>query len=217
MSLSAEFTRADDRQSVPNELFRILERRIILRDFYLCQNRGNVAGVPCLAQRVLERLLQHVSDPTRCGGDQDAKRQRGDLAARLLIAMELITHLWAVAVDDDNPPTIEHEIDNWTEALTGVSKLVGDRRPFAWRRQGVAPNGDDCGAIGHRCAAPINAPSESYAMPNALRSDAASAALIRLYRRVTDPRKVESIAPSPSALTGSHGVAVSSRATPGAR
>jgi hypothetical protein len=75
--------------------------------------------------------------------------------------MELVTDLWAVAVNDDNAPAVEHEIYDWTEAVARMSKLVGDRRPLSGWRERVTAYSDDSSAFRHRRAGPINAPSES--------------------------------------------------------
>ena len=181
MTLGSQLARAHNRQSVSDEFFWILERRIICSDFDLGENCYYVSRVSGLAQIILERLLQHVTDPTSRTGDKYTKWQWCNLATCLLVPDELVADLRPVAVNDDDAPSIENEIDDWAKTLARVPELVGDGRPLTRRRECVTTNGDDCRARRrHLRAGPIRAPRESKAAPNALRSAAASAARMRL-------------------------------------
>ena len=63
MTLGAQLPRANRRQTVTDEFLGIFERRVIRRDFDLREDRHHIAYVARFAERVLERLLQHVADP----------------------------------------------------------------------------------------------------------------------------------------------------------
>jgi hypothetical protein len=126
MSLRPELTRTHDGDAVTDELLRILQRRIVGSDLHLRENRDDVSGVAGFAQRVLERLLQHVAYPTRSAGHQHSKRQWRDLASRFLVPHKLVPHLWSIAVNYNNSPAVENEIDNWPKALSRVSELIGN-------------------------------------------------------------------------------------------
>ena len=164
-----------------DEFLGILERRVIRRHFDLRENGHDIARAPRFAQRVLQRLLQHVTDPAGGARDENAKRKRRHFAARFLVAHQLVTNLRSISVDYDDAPSIEREVHYGSEARSAVAELIANRRMFARRRKRVPPNGDYRGArsLAHLCG-PINAPRESYATPNAFRSAAARAALIRL-------------------------------------
>src|SRR2546422_2573200 len=57
MTLGSQLSRARHRQSVSEEFFRFLERRIICSDFDLCENCYYVSRVSGLTQSIVERLL----------------------------------------------------------------------------------------------------------------------------------------------------------------
>jgi hypothetical protein len=84
-------------------------------------------------------------------------------------------------VNHHDPPTIKYEIDDRAQAFARVAKLVRDGRVLSGRRKRIAADGDYSGpCLSHLCVGPMSAPSESYAIPKALRSAAASAARMRL-------------------------------------
>src|SRR5207253_10913597 len=72
MSLCAQLAGTRCREAVTDELLRILERRIIRRDQHLRQHSHYIATVSRLAERVFERLLQHVANPSRGTRDEHA-------------------------------------------------------------------------------------------------------------------------------------------------
>ena len=143
------------------------------------------------AQRVLERLLDHVADPAGGRGDEHAEWQRTRLVARDFVPHQLVADLRTVAVDDAHAPSGERQLDDRAEALARMAELIVDRRPFAGRRERVAAERDD-----RRPAMPVRAsrtysrwrppgellpsatPSASNARPNATQSPRCSASRI---------------------------------------
>ena len=101
-------------------------------------------------QRVLERLLDHVSHPPCRAGHQHAQRQRRDLISRDLVPRELIAHLRSVAVNEHDVPAGGGEIDDGRETGAGMTELIADGRPLIGWGDGVPSEGDDDGSrVGH--------------------------------------------------------------------
>src|SRR3982074_3742227 len=86
MPFRAQLTRAPDRESVTDELLRILERGIVCCHFDLGKYRHHVAAASRLSQSILQGLLQHVSNPPGRSRDENAERERSYFTPRLLIA-----------------------------------------------------------------------------------------------------------------------------------
>src|SRR5215831_5173117 len=93
VSLRLELARVLLRELATDELRGIEERGIVGVDFHLCDDGCHASTAVVAAQRVLDRLLDHVADPARCGGDQNAERQRCGLASSHLVSHELIADL----------------------------------------------------------------------------------------------------------------------------
>src|SRR4051812_23538779 len=127
---------------MPDELLRIFERRVVRSDFNLGQDGYDIALASGFPKRVLERLLQHVSDPAGRPSHQNAERKWRYLVARLFIPHQLVTDLRAVAVHHYDAPSLEREVDDWAEARASMSELIADGRAFAWRRQRVSAYGN---------------------------------------------------------------------------
>jgi hypothetical protein len=123
-----------------NELLRIAQRRIVGRDFHLGQDRYDIPVASRFAKRVLQRLLEHVADPSSGFRDKYPEWQRRHLAPRFFISHELVADLWAVAMHYDDAPSIENEVDDWPETGPRVSELVRNGRTLARRGQCIAAN-----------------------------------------------------------------------------
>ena len=161
------------RYFVPNEFRRCCERGIMLEHSHLRDDRRDFAIAPGASQRVLERLLDHVADPSSRRSHEHAEWQWRDLRARELVAHELVAHLRAVAVHEAQVPSIEGEIDDGAKARTRVRELVADRAVLAGRRECVAAECDDRRfhvIRRHFLARLRSAPSASYAWPKATQS-----------------------------------------------
>ena len=94
--------------------------------------------MPSFAKRVVERLLNHVADPSRRSCHENPEWQRLHMSARNLVANELVADLRSVSVDDAEIPAITRKIDDRREAFTRVAELIGDRRSLAGRRESVS-------------------------------------------------------------------------------
>ena len=94
-------------------------------------------------ERVLERLLNHVSHPAGGARDQHPQGQGLDLVGGNLVACQLVAHLRAVAVHEDDVPPGRREIHDRRETRARVTELIADRRPLTRRRDGVASERDD--------------------------------------------------------------------------
>src|SRR5215831_15438753 len=110
--LGFELTRMLRRELATDELRGIEERRVVGVDFDLGDDRRHASIAVVAAQRILDRLLDHVADPAGRGGDQDAERQRRGLASSNLVSHELIADLRAVAMHDADAPAGKREIDD---------------------------------------------------------------------------------------------------------
>src|ERR1043165_2061471 len=99
-------------QLAPDELRRVLQSRIVLVDLHLRHDRRNASRRLESTQRILERLLDHVADPSGRRSDEHAERHRWRIVPRELVADELIANLRSVAVDDAHVPSVEREIDD---------------------------------------------------------------------------------------------------------
>src|SRR5437870_2226559 len=97
-------------QCLTDELRPPCQRRIILPHLNLGDDGRDFTRMPRSSQCILERLLNHVPDPSGSRGDQHAERQRIGFAARDLVANELVADLWSIPVDDADVPAIAHEI-----------------------------------------------------------------------------------------------------------
>jgi hypothetical protein len=95
-----------------------------------------------LSKRVLERLLEHVSNPPRRPRDEYAEWEWRDLAPRFLVSDELISYLRTVAVNDHDSPAIDCEIDYRAEAFARMAKLILDCGMLPRWRKRVAADGD---------------------------------------------------------------------------
>ena len=124
---------------------------IVGADLHLRDQRDDLARRARAAQRILDRLLDHVADPSRRCGDEHAERERARLRARELVADQLVADLRSVAVHDADVPAVQREVDDRTEALARVAELVVDRALLASRREGVPAQRDHGGrCIGRR-------------------------------------------------------------------
>ena len=132
------------RNLVPDELRRRRKRGIVVPHLHLRDHRRDLAIASRAAERVLERLLDHVADPSGRRRHEHAERQRRDFRAGELVAHELIAHLRSVAVHETQIPAIEREIDDRAEALARVRELVADRAVNAGGRERIAAERDDC-------------------------------------------------------------------------
>jgi hypothetical protein len=107
-------------------------------DLDLSHDGDDAAIAPGPAQRILNGLLDHVSNPAGGACDENAKRQWRHFAPRNFVSHQLITNLWTIAVDDADVPSLVGEIHNRRKTFTGVAELIGDRGSLARRRQCVA-------------------------------------------------------------------------------
>jgi len=103
-------------------------------------------------QRVLQRLLDHVTHPPRRPGHQDAERQRLHLVGRDLVARQLVAHLGPVSVNQRDPPAVPGQVHDRRQALARMAELIRDRGALARWRDGVPTQRDDDGAWHHGAA-----------------------------------------------------------------
>ena len=111
----------------------VFEGRVRRVDLDLSNDRRHVAGDACFSKRVVERLLNHVANPSRSRGYQNSERQRLDMCAGNFVADELVANLRSIAVDDAEMPSITRKIHNHRQAFPCVAKLVSNSRSLAWR------------------------------------------------------------------------------------
>ena len=149
------------------------------------------------AQRILERLLEHVADPAGGARDKDSQWERRDFAACLLVPHQLVANLRAVAVHEQRSPAVERQIDDRSEAFARMSKLIGDGRPLARRRERVTPERNHCGAPGVTSFARGSDERAERIIGSAELLEIGGARARRafaLYSRVTAALKAESLA-----------------------
>src|SRR5687768_6730873 len=132
---------------MPDEFRRVEQCTVGWVDFYLRDNRRNGASDAGFAQRIVERLLDHVTDPTCRRRNENSQRQRLDLAARNLVADELITNLGSVAMNDAKAPAVAGQVDDRRQTLSRMAELVGDGRSFSGRRERVTSQCDDSSPV----------------------------------------------------------------------
>ena len=94
-------------------------------------------------ERVLQRLLDHVSHPSGGSRDQDSERQWLDLIAGDFVARQLVADLRSVAVDQHDVPSRCRELHDRDEARARMPKLIADRRPLTGRSDGISSEGDN--------------------------------------------------------------------------
>ncbi len=121
------------RERMPDRLGGGAEIGVVGRALGLGDQRDHGAIHRGARQRVLERLLDHVPHPPRRRGDQDAERQRLDLFGRQLIARQVIAHLRAVAVHQDDAPAPARQIHDRRQALARMAELVRNGRALVGR------------------------------------------------------------------------------------
>jgi hypothetical protein len=140
MTLSAELSRTSCGNAMANELLRITQSRIVGSDFNLSHYRYDIPVASRFTKSVLQRLLEHVSDPP-CGfGNKHSEWEWRHFAPRFFISHELVADLRAIAMHDDDAPSIEHEVNDWPETGPRVSELVRNGRTLTWRGQRIATN-----------------------------------------------------------------------------
>src|ERR1041385_5327626 len=191
-----DLSRSFRRQCAPDELRGISKRGIGGVDFHLRDDGRHTGENSGPFQRILQRLLNHVADPSRRGRHEYAERQGTRLLTSGFVANQLVTLLRPVAVHDAHVPPVEGELDDRTEALTRVSKLIVDRRALARRRQRIAAERDDghplliprhwTGWTHGARGGPSRRPSSSNARPNAAQSPRRKASRIAAYSAVTE-------------------------------
>jgi hypothetical protein len=133
VALRLQLAGAYDRKAVSDEFLRILERWIVGRHLHLREDRHDVRRAPRFPQRIFQRLLEHVPDPPGGSRNENAEWQRRDFAPRLLVSVELVANLRAIAMHDYHSPTVQHEIYDRPETLARVAKLIRDGRGFSGR------------------------------------------------------------------------------------
>jgi hypothetical protein len=109
---------------VTDELGWRRERGIAGVHVHLRDHRGHFPRAARSTQRVLQRLLNHVSDPAGGRRHQDPQRQRRDFVARDLVSNELVANLGAIPMHHAHVPLVEGEIHDGTQARTGVAELI---------------------------------------------------------------------------------------------
>ena len=94
-------------------------------------------------ERVLQRLLDHVTHPAGRSRDQHPERQWLDLIGGDLVTRQLVTDLRPVAMDEDDVPSRGREVDDRDETRARMPELIADRRPLTGRGDGVSSEGDN--------------------------------------------------------------------------
>ena len=94
---------------------------------------GDVAGDAGFPECVLDRLLDHVADPSSGARNENAKRKWRHVCAGYFIAHKLLANLRSVAMDDTEIPSFKSEVYNRAEAFSRVTKLVSDCGPLSRR------------------------------------------------------------------------------------
>ena len=144
VSFPSQLFRTLGRESLPDELRRLLQRRIVGADLHLRDQRDDLARRAGAAQRILDRLLDHVADPSRRRGDEHAEWKRARLRACDLVADQLVADLWSVAVHHDQLST---DADAMRRRRV---RFCGDRRVDLLRLDPRADRlRDKCGGDGH--------------------------------------------------------------------
>ncbi len=181
MSFPAELLSPRRAQRLPDELRRIEQRGIIRAYLHLRDDRGDVARRAHAAQRILQRLLNHVSDPAGRSGHEHAERKWSGLATRDLVANQLVPDLRSVAVHHTHVPAVVREIHDGTKALTRVTELIVNGASFAGRSEGIAAQRDDRRGNGRRAHRIRTRKLDRPAMPGKL--TAADCAVRRRVRQ----------------------------------
>src|SRR4029079_6091280 len=94
------------RERLPDELRRLQQRRVVRTHLHLRDQRDDLASRSRTTQRVLDRLLDHVADPAGRSRDEHPEWKRARLGPRDLVADELVTDLWAIAMDHADVPPV---------------------------------------------------------------------------------------------------------------
>src|SRR6185437_5674106 len=180
-SLLRELARTILRQLMPHEFGWTFQSGIVLINHHLRQHGDDAAVASGRAQCVLQRLLDHVANPSGGCSDEYAEWQGLHGRARLFVANELIAYLRTVAVNDAYAPAILRQRDDRSKTLACMSELIEDRGPLTGRRQCVATERNHRGSTwhSHQRRPRIITPSESKAEPNARRSPESSVARMR--------------------------------------
>ena len=95
------------------------------------------------SERILQRLLDHVSHPPCCSGDQHPEGQRLDLICRDLVARQFVADLRSVAMDEHDVPPRRREVHDGHETRARMAELIADRRPLTGWRDGVSSERDN--------------------------------------------------------------------------
>ena len=133
-------------------LGRVGERRVGRVDDGLRHDRHDPPVDAPAAQLVADRLEEHVADRALGVADGVVHRDRRHLGLRQLRAAQDEADLRPVAVGDDEPPALLHELDERAGDRAHRLVLVGDRLVLGVGDQRVAAQRDD-GDRAHAAAA----------------------------------------------------------------
>src|SRR5205085_7660790 len=98
VSVSLQLLGPLTRQTATNELRGISQRGICRIDLDLRDDRRDASWAAGADQRVLQRLLNHIADPTGSRRHQNAQRKRACLTPSNLVAHAPIADLRTVAI-----------------------------------------------------------------------------------------------------------------------
>ncbi len=96
----------------------------------------------------MERLLDHVADPSGRAGYEHTEGKRLNALSRQLVAFQRVAHLRSVPVNDGNAPFLGRQLHHGLERFAGVTELIGDRHTLAGRRQRISTQRNDNGPCG---------------------------------------------------------------------
>ena len=126
----------------PDRLGGLPESRVAHRHKHLCHHRDHSLRQPASPQRVLQRLLEQITDATLGFGIADVQRQRRHLIGGRLRAEQGGAHLGPIAVRDHHAIARCHERRNAFAGGFQVPALFFDGAALAGAQQGIAANGD---------------------------------------------------------------------------
>src|SRR5689334_20496789 len=127
MPLSLQVPGSRFGNGMPNELRGLRQCAIVRIHLYLRDQRDYAAVVSDAPQCVLDRLLDHVANPSRGARYKHSQRKWRHLGASYLVANELVSNLRTVAMNDADVPAFVCEIDDGAKALACMAELVGNR------------------------------------------------------------------------------------------